>query len=484
MVTKNHPRKSPRARRKYKRTPGYVTVSSIADLGCNFTAEEKTRLNKQLGLTNRRSFKNIKGSFAPVWPPELEAGLLQGLCNHAVLHGRYEHIGIVKKNLYRNGFISRFIYKTTSKVRTPKQIGSRLQQLRGSTKNDDVLDLIDSRQVSTAQIQRVLALTCTPHTAPAPPSQLTTGVVSHGSNRRIFITVESDSAHHPSLPSEIMLLSPPKTIRLRMPAECQPYADVMFGMESTVVLLSPRALALHSTLKLFKGKMMCSTSVTSLVPDGIQSGQFRYAASFPPDIWQELYQHDDRTKRSIVHSVSCADEGTAYGTTQTYPLIEIHYKFISSFAAGSTGSSRKNTASSDLAHFVSRASPDDTFYSSAGTFKKGNAASVVCGSTPLKAEVFSPAGMFRRRYFTSVVHRAPLNFDAPEFWEKSGLLYSDAGEQQANCAWFESRSATTIHDLDPNHDDNFDQPNICQPSRHAAYSMTGEFMGYYPIHDY
>ncbi|KAJ6463114.1 hypothetical protein C8R47DRAFT_1238607, partial [Mycena vitilis] len=445
-----------------------------------------------------------KGSFAPVWPPELEAGLLQGLCNHAVLHGRYEHIGSVKKNLYRNGFVSHFIYKTTNKVRTPKQIGSRLQQLRGSTKNDDVLDLIDSRQVSTEQIQRILSLTCTPHPAPAPPSQLTTGVVSHGSNRRISITVESDSDHHPSMPPEIMLLSPPKAIRLRMPADCQPaYADVIFGMESTVVLLSPTALSLHSTLKLFKDKIMCSTSVAPLVPDGTQSGQFRYAASFPHDMWQdlELSQHDgecpiarlwhclincyrvDRSQRSLVHSVSYVDEGTAYGTTQTYPFIEIHYKFKSYLAAGSTGSSRKNTASSDLALLVSRASPDDTIYSRTGTFNKGSAASVVCG-TSLKEEVFSPAGLFRRRYLSPVVHRSPSNSDACKFWDKSGSLYSDAGEKQVNCAGFESTSATTIHDLYPNHDDIFDQPNIYQHSRHAAYSITGEFMGYYPIHDY
>ncbi|KAJ7631943.1 hypothetical protein DFH06DRAFT_1140299 [Mycena polygramma] len=478
MVTKNSPRKAARARRKYKRTPGYVTVSSIADLGSNFTAEV---------LPN-----DFAGSeFNPV---------ATGLCNHAVLHGWYEHIGSVKKNLYRNGFVSRFIYKTTNKCFS-------------------VLDLIDSRQVSTEQIQRVLSLTCTPHTAPAPPSQLTTGVVSHGSNRRIFITVESDSDHHPSLPPEIMfkLLSPPKAIRLQMPAECQPaYADVIFGMESTVVLPLPTALALHSTLKLFKGKMMCSTSVTPLVPDGIQSGQFRYAASFPHDIWQdlELSQHDGECRSPAWDTVSdqllpgrsqpevnCAlsvicGRGNCVRDHADLPFdrnpLQVQIVFCSRLNWVVTQVSLlQNTASSDLALLVSRASPDDTIYSRTGTFNKGSAASVVCG-TSLKEEVFSPAGVFRRvrgshyflsksnlkieRYLSSVVHRSPSNSDASKFWDKSGSLYSDAGEKQANCAWVESLSATTIHDLYPNHDDNFDQPNICQPSRHAAYSITGEFM--------
>ncbi|KAJ7679009.1 hypothetical protein DFH06DRAFT_503258 [Mycena polygramma] len=276
-----------------------------------------------------------------------------------------------------------------------------------------------------------------------------------------------------------MLQSPPMAIRLRTLVECQPYTDVMFGMECTIVLLSPIALALHSTLNLFKGKMICSTSVTSLVPDGIQSGQFRYLASFPHDIWQELSQHDDRSKWSIVHSLFCADEDIAYGTTQADHLVEIQYNFKSPFEAGSTGTSCENTASSNLALLLSRASPEETFYSRTGTFSMGSAASVVCG-TPSKAEVFSPAGMFRRRYFTSVVP-----FDAP-FWDKS-----DAGKHLVNCAWFASPSATTaIHDLYPNHDEvvkddnDFDQPISSQPFRHAAYSITGEFMGYYPIHDY
>ena len=36
----------------------------------------------------------------------------------------------------RNRFVSDYIYETTGKSRTPKQVGSRLQQLRDTCKGD------------------------------------------------------------------------------------------------------------------------------------------------------------------------------------------------------------------------------------------------------------------------------------------------------------------------------------------------------------
>ncbi|KAF5360062.1 hypothetical protein D9758_007544 [Tetrapyrgos nigripes] len=77
----------------------------------------------------RKSWKTQKGGEI-VWPPELEAALLEGLAKYqpdnsreTVLLGRYP---------MRNRFISEYILRTTGKYRTAKQVGSRLQQLRNA----------------------------------------------------------------------------------------------------------------------------------------------------------------------------------------------------------------------------------------------------------------------------------------------------------------------------------------------------------------
>ncbi|KAF9058679.1 hypothetical protein BDP27DRAFT_1343118 [Rhodocollybia butyracea] len=75
----------------------------------------------------RKSWKTLKGGKV-VWPLHLEAALLEGLSlyqpdnsRETLLLGRFP---------MRNRFISEHILRTTGEVRTAKQVGSRLQQLR------------------------------------------------------------------------------------------------------------------------------------------------------------------------------------------------------------------------------------------------------------------------------------------------------------------------------------------------------------------
>ncbi|KAF5381872.1 hypothetical protein D9757_007572 [Collybiopsis confluens] len=75
----------------------------------------------------RKSWKTLKGGKV-VWPLHLEAALLEGLSlyqpdnsRETLLLGRFP---------MRNRFISEHILKTTGELRTAKQVGSRLQQLR------------------------------------------------------------------------------------------------------------------------------------------------------------------------------------------------------------------------------------------------------------------------------------------------------------------------------------------------------------------
>ncbi|KAJ6532013.1 hypothetical protein B0H19DRAFT_464631 [Mycena capillaripes] len=520
------------ARRKPKRTRAFsVSVSSIEDLGNNFTEEEKTRFQAQLTLTNRRSFKNKRNGSGRVWPSPVEGALLQGLCNYAVLYGEHELGRNLKRGVQRNIFISRFIYQTINELRTPKQVGSRIQQLRASTKDDDVLKLINCCPVSEEQIQRLLLLAST---VTGVHRQLPNADRSHGLNQRLSITLMSLSARYPSRPPEVMLQSPPHDIRLRTLAEWQPSTDITSGMDPTIVLVSPVALALYSAFELFRDNMSCSMSVIALRPDGIRNGQLRYVAAFP-DLWQELSdrrQHDDQcTKWSILQLVFFAEDEIAHGKTRDSPFVEIRYNFERP-ALGVNERQRSivqppkdrfRYSTSPLPSPPSRtAQPipyrenpllkvEDTFYSIAGTLNWGSGAPLV-QKQPSK-DVFSRTGMFypqnfssaednttKAHYISSSIEELDQNFfdDASvrSCSEAPSLIYSEeetiekqsdwalsqSGRQQCSCNDYVAVVPTFLEMV---HNGVVETPISHQlPFRHAAYSITGEFMGYYPIHHY
>jgi hypothetical protein len=90
--------------------------------------QKKTRDDAQIAATGRRSWKTLKGKSEAVWPPPLEAALIEALERYQT-----DYLRATKppgRFPMRNRFISDFIYQATGKRRTPKQVGSRLQQLK------------------------------------------------------------------------------------------------------------------------------------------------------------------------------------------------------------------------------------------------------------------------------------------------------------------------------------------------------------------
>lgn len=98
-------------------------------------------------ITGRKSWKTLKGKTEAVWPPYLEVALFEGPSSHSLIISTFiSHFPTQGLSRYqpsnpratkslgrfpnRNRFISEYILKKTGKHRTPKQVGSRLQQLR------------------------------------------------------------------------------------------------------------------------------------------------------------------------------------------------------------------------------------------------------------------------------------------------------------------------------------------------------------------
>ncbi|KAL4079034.1 hypothetical protein J3A83DRAFT_4086284 [Scleroderma citrinum] len=89
-------------------------------------------------LNTRKSWKTLKGQAEAVWPPYLEATMLKALQEYVPEDSRETRI--LGRFPMRNRFISDYIYRTTGKYRSPKQVGSRLQQLRDTVEGREMID--------------------------------------------------------------------------------------------------------------------------------------------------------------------------------------------------------------------------------------------------------------------------------------------------------------------------------------------------------
>ncbi|KAL4257638.1 TEC1 family protein [Pleurotus pulmonarius] len=97
----------------------------------------------QMAATGRKTWKALKGKSEAVWPAFIEASLIEALERYrpeesagTMLVGRFPR---------RNRFISDYIFKATGKRRTPKQVGSRLQQLRETSRDPHIIELLQKR---------------------------------------------------------------------------------------------------------------------------------------------------------------------------------------------------------------------------------------------------------------------------------------------------------------------------------------------------
>ncbi|KAF9525005.1 hypothetical protein CPB83DRAFT_860393 [Crepidotus variabilis] len=122
-------------------SPSRPTTSSLP--GDSFKCPPMTNSSTQdvfhSIVKGRKSWKTLRGGEV-VWPPELEAALIEGLENYQPDDSRETRL--LGRFPMRNRFISDWIYEKTGKRRTAKQVGSRLQQLRDTCGGKKLLKLL------------------------------------------------------------------------------------------------------------------------------------------------------------------------------------------------------------------------------------------------------------------------------------------------------------------------------------------------------
>ncbi|KAL4249143.1 TEC1 family protein [Abortiporus biennis] len=131
----------------------HVRVSSTEDLSYTVPASGSGETNDviQTIVTGRKCWKTIKGKGEVVWPPYLEAALVEALEKYRPVETRSTRA--LGRFPMRNKFISDYIFNATGKRRTPKQVGSRLQQLRDTCEGKRILKLLSSRRAPSPKIE-------------------------------------------------------------------------------------------------------------------------------------------------------------------------------------------------------------------------------------------------------------------------------------------------------------------------------------------
>ncbi|KAJ3745865.1 hypothetical protein DFH05DRAFT_1524142 [Lentinula detonsa] len=110
----------------------------------NSYTRSSTKEATEIVLAARKTWKLMRSKKEKVWPPSIEAALIEALQKYRPQSTT--DIQYLQRFPKRNCWISKFIKRRTGHDRSPKQVGSRLQQLRDSCRDERILKLLSRKQ--------------------------------------------------------------------------------------------------------------------------------------------------------------------------------------------------------------------------------------------------------------------------------------------------------------------------------------------------
>ncbi|KAJ7077139.1 hypothetical protein B0H15DRAFT_862494 [Mycena belliarum] len=512
---------------------GNILCFHITDLKKNITKEEEEEYERQVKTTNRKSYKHTDEGLT--WDSELEGELIKAMRDYD-----YREYGepqksarIFKKHFFRNKYISLRIFQRTNRVRTPRQVGSRIQQIRNKSTDPEVQRL-------TRSLRRAAKGLAEPMTSSRRPLETAEDNRFIGGTR-LSITVKSPSARFPSLAPEINLGSSPQSqdIQLRTFEEWQPFTSTRCGMDPTVILLSPFPLNLYCTFEVSRKNNRDWTSPpTILLPDGKCGRNWRYVTSVGADLWSIISDPEGECFEWTVLQQLFREEDDF---SQDEAPIKLVYNFQPRKSAQESPSiSRTQAPVVDVlpqVHFDQRLTPTpsrtplitlpqcpfakspEQFLSTSGTSLEENIRPGVPDSKQARsmpaAKIFSSAETFEQEGYVSPRTKASISSEPPymrdnridaccqaEFeplfswfagWNEleiavscgsyEAALYSGAAYLSNGYAFCDSHSNSEDPLYPVVNSGTSVTPNIGRLSL-PVYSFTGEYLGRYHIHDY
>ncbi|THV07230.1 hypothetical protein K435DRAFT_742211 [Dendrothele bispora CBS 962.96] len=296
-------------------------MSTVDDLSYTPSAEEKTRDAAQIVATGRRSWKTLKGKGEAVWPPHLEAALIEALEKYKPDDSRSSKT--LGRFSMRNRFISDYIFETTGKRRTPKQVGSRLQQLRDTCKSERILQLISRRNLDEGDSSTMSSDANSSSNSPPPEKPQTRQATRSAAEQRSFrrsnvwvnILLEklAWSSHTPVVHIVNNDRMAPVNIHLA-PLSGTSSSSLSYStshrlsnMEPTITFVSPCALALQCSFSVFLdgSGLPIHTEVASLKchSSPMQSSGWMYSATLVPGLWKSLCEENSPTRYTVMQNL-------------------------------------------------------------------------------------------------------------------------------------------------------------------------------------
>ncbi|TFY64959.1 hypothetical protein EVJ58_g2266 [Rhodofomes roseus] len=360
----------------------HVRVSSTDEL--SYDASSRGEINETIHtiVTGRKCWKTMKGKGEVVWPPFLELALVEGAqlfpgtsgyaCMRRIDRVSSAGTGLEKyqpvesrttrafgRFPMRNKFISDYIFNKTGKRRTPKQVGSRLQQLRDTTEGKRILQQLSSRHIAMMQ----------PKSEPVPdPSNPTDAAAPAGppvSYLTIDILPDTPGSGYPS-----PALSP-----LAGPSTTGPQAPrPMRAIDPTVTFISRSALQAYASVRVVRDgrtvwleKTALSFRDSNVLPARVYPAQMEcqllYSTEVVPGFWGQLCEYGDPTPFAIYQDIvrlNGTDAATAIAQPGTPPpedvLLSIVYRF--KMHSSSSPPLSPSTSSVDALSYSHESSPE------------------------------------------------------------------------------------------------------------------------------
>ncbi|KAF5391586.1 hypothetical protein D9757_002527 [Collybiopsis confluens] len=314
---------------------GFICMSTVEDLSYTPSAEEKSRDAAQIVATGRRSWKTLKGRGEAVWPPQLEAALIEALEKYKPDESRSNKS--LGRFSMRNRFISDYIHESTGKRRTPKQVGSRLQQMRDTCKSDKIMQLISRRHFDNDGDSGGSNYSESPSTSPVPEHHISHNI---SAPRTIWVNLVLEQSWS-SPPPVINLVNNQKIMTLVIHLAPNPSArhpssgygsldtNSLSGLESSITIASPFILESYSSFTVFLEGVehpMHRESAPLIIHSSMQNSGSVYSTSLVPGFWQSICDSAAPTRYTIVQDLFLAQNVS--GPSKSRAPISIVYNFM------------------------------------------------------------------------------------------------------------------------------------------------------------
>ncbi|KAF9004059.1 hypothetical protein BDQ17DRAFT_1541698 [Cyathus striatus] len=276
---------------------GFICMSTVDDLSYTPSEQEKYRDEVQMAATGRRSWKTLKGKGEAVWPPVLEAALIEALEKYQPESSRSNKI--LGRFPMRNRFISDYIFETTEKRRTPKQVGSRLQQLRDTCKDPRILQLI-SRRASDMELLGT----------PSPPP-------GKGGRLVVYTDVAIEASPYISSPAVAIPI-----VELKHNDIASPFTTT----EPQHTIVFPLSACSSDNFIVYKSSESVHQEIVPLrctrAPSVGTGGQWFYITELSPNFWERLCDSSDPTKYTLLQNMT-----PAHPSADEFQQISVVYYF-------------------------------------------------------------------------------------------------------------------------------------------------------------